>query len=382
LSTMSNSIALQADIGNLPSGSLDLLTKLNPLLKALSADNVYPLAVQQTEAIGSCFHINGDMAAKVPDLLVRSTSVRLQRLSYLAGWRAGDTASAMAQTAGGRAASLLSMVLVELYGQNLTGVLLEQLSSTILSPDRNDSSRSQLGEVAGKLHNKLGPLAFGSHLAFHVTRIREIYFHCGPSTPGTLLDNLSVETMAELLAALHIALHDESSILYVEGFQGLGPIVALVMALCPDDVMINIEDTIYSQGKRRSIVISLKAQNKTKFGLETIVRERQIWNDLVVPPKGRTGDDGSNGKRHSLWNLSMRLDGCLSDVLELALAAVPSQSSNDLRHTVVELTTAIVFSFTRDDLYPPIRGSEECLLPPDALSLSWDPAPRTEFEIG
>lgn len=363
---MSNSVALQADIGNIPSNTLGLLDNLTPLLKALSADNVQPLAVLQTEVIGNCFHINGDMAAKVPDLLVRSTSMRLQRLSYLAGWMAGDTASAMAQTAGGRAASLLSMVLVELYGQKLTGMLLEQLSSAILSPDRNHSSRAQLGEVAGKLHNKLAPLAFGSHLALHVTRIRQAYFLSEHTIPGTLLDNLSVETMAEFLAALHGALYEESSILYVEGFQGLGPVVALVMALCPDDVMINVENEILFQGERRSIVISLKTQSKTKFGLETIVREKQGWNELVLAPKGGSGI----GKRYGLSqydNLSMRLDRCLSDVLELTLAAIPSQSSNDLRHSVVELITAIVFSFTRDDLYPPIRSSEESLLPPNAF---------------
>src|SRR5437016_3105745 len=102
---MSNAVSLQADVSNIPSNSLAALGTLSPLLKALSADNVHPLAVLQTEAIGARFQINGVLAAKVPDLLVRSSSMRLQRLSQWVGWMAGDTASAMSQTAGGMAAS-------------------------------------------------------------------------------------------------------------------------------------------------------------------------------------------------------------------------------------------------------------------------------------
>jgi hypothetical protein len=98
---MPNAVAL--DVGNIPSNSVTLLSSLSPLLKALSADNVVPLTVVQAEALGACFHINGKFAARVPDLLVRSTSMRLQRLSMWVGWMAGDTASVLAPTAGGRA---------------------------------------------------------------------------------------------------------------------------------------------------------------------------------------------------------------------------------------------------------------------------------------
>ena len=44
---------------------------LLPVLQALSADNVNPLAVLQVEAIGSCFHLNSEFASKAPDLIAQ-----------------------------------------------------------------------------------------------------------------------------------------------------------------------------------------------------------------------------------------------------------------------------------------------------------------------
>src|SRR2546423_10823030 len=113
---MSQPPTLQVELGGIPSNSLMVLGALQPLLRALTADDVNPLAVLQVEAIGSCFHLNGFLAARVPDLLVRTKSLRLERISNWVGWQAHDTASAMAQTAGGRAASVLSLCLVETYG--------------------------------------------------------------------------------------------------------------------------------------------------------------------------------------------------------------------------------------------------------------------------
>jgi hypothetical protein len=100
---MSNGVSLQTDVGNLPNNTVAALRSISPFIRAVSADNVSALAVGQAEALGACFHLNGDLAGKVPDLLSRSTSYRLERLSHWIGWRAGDTASFMAQTAGGRA---------------------------------------------------------------------------------------------------------------------------------------------------------------------------------------------------------------------------------------------------------------------------------------
>lgn len=67
-STMADQVALQADVGNVSTNALAILAA-QPLLKALSADNINPLAVLQVQAIGNCFHSNGDWAVKLPDLL-------------------------------------------------------------------------------------------------------------------------------------------------------------------------------------------------------------------------------------------------------------------------------------------------------------------------
>src|SRR5438045_4363692 len=94
-----------------------------------------------------------------------------------------------------------------------------------------------------------------------------------------------METMAELLSALQAALQDESEMLYVEGFQGLGVIVAIIMALCPNDVLVNIEDVTLFQGERQSVVISIKLNTQTRFGLETIIRGAQVRNTFIGKPE-------------------------------------------------------------------------------------------------
>jgi hypothetical protein len=63
--------------------TLTALSSLQPLLKALSADDVHPLAVLQVEAPGSCFQLNGAVAGKISDLLTRSSSLRLE---ICCGW--------------------------------------------------------------------------------------------------------------------------------------------------------------------------------------------------------------------------------------------------------------------------------------------------------
>ena len=107
-------VAIQVDIGNIPSNAVATHSRSQSLIKATTADNVHPVAVQQLALLGSCFHINGSLAAQVPDLLVRSNSLRLQRLQHWVGWMVGDTALFMTQTVAGQAISLLSPALVEL----------------------------------------------------------------------------------------------------------------------------------------------------------------------------------------------------------------------------------------------------------------------------
>ena len=100
----------------------------------------------------------------------------------------------MAKTAGGRAASVLSLAVIELYKEDSAGDLLYQLSSKLLPAETNQSSRTQIGQVARTLGNKLAAFGFGNHLALHVTRVRQAYFDSGIEVPGNLIIFPTVET--------------------------------------------------------------------------------------------------------------------------------------------------------------------------------------------
>jgi len=183
----SDQVSLQADVGNVTNNTIALLGALSPLMQALSMDNVSPLAVVQVEALGACFHLNGELAGKVPDLLRRSADYRLERLVHAIGWRGNDTAFHMAKTSGGRAASVISLVVTELYSEVSAGDLLYQLSQKLLPAETNQSSKTQIGRVAGTLSNKLAAFGFGKHLGLHVTRVRQAYFGSGIEVPRDLL---------------------------------------------------------------------------------------------------------------------------------------------------------------------------------------------------
>ncbi|OCL07850.1 hypothetical protein AOQ84DRAFT_261608, partial [Glonium stellatum] len=241
-------------------GTIALLGSLAPILRAMTADSVTPLAVVQLEAIGRCFLISGPLAHQLPDALKRSRSVRLDRLGASIGWMAGDTTSTLAQTAGGQASALLTLALVEMFCRNLTGHLLFELSLKILPASHCFTSMSQLSDAAEIVSNKLKPLAFGQHYAYRLTRIRETYFQSGielpPSTSQSLLERLRVEAIVGLLDAAQQALQDETLMLYIEGFRGLGSIVALLMALCPNYTLLSVENGVIFRGEHQSIVIS------------------------------------------------------------------------------------------------------------------------------
>lgn len=78
---MSERVALQMDIRNLPSNILSTTGLAQTLLEVISTDNASPVAVLQTQSLGAYFHSNGPWAARLPDLLIRTSSVLLERLS-------------------------------------------------------------------------------------------------------------------------------------------------------------------------------------------------------------------------------------------------------------------------------------------------------------
>ncbi|KAF2964209.1 hypothetical protein GQX73_g9370 [Xylaria multiplex] len=360
---MAPNVALQADISQT---AIELLGTVTPILRALSSDNVHPLAVLQLDAIGSRFPISGPLAKQIPDALTRSSSVRLGRLQNLVGWMAGDTSAALCQSAGGQASALLTLCLVEMFCRNSTGHLLFDLSMRVLPKNRCLASMAQLSDLAEVVSNKLKPLAFGQHHAIQVTRIRETYLRSDielpPQTSASLLERLTIDSMVELLDAVQQALQDSTLLLYIEGFQGLGGVVSLLMALCPDDVTLLIEGEVIFQGQRRTIIISVKHEGKTLFGLEKIIHTKKSSphavtfrpNEFLAHPGGFSSYD----------HLTMEAKGCLFRMAE-QLLFVTKKPPQRVIASFVNLIGTIMLSFTGVDFGP---GSD---FPCDGLRLEF-----------
>jgi hypothetical protein len=334
MSDPSNSVSLQTDIENLPNNSVALLSAVAPIIQAISADNVSATAVIQVESLGSCFHLNGEWANTVPDFLTRVRSYRLKRLSHWVGWRAGDTASMMAQTSGGKAAAALCLVLVELYNQEKAGYILYELSALLLPQEKRVASMRQLGEVVTVLGNKLAAIGFGNHLASQVTRIRQTYFTAGLNVPPRLLEPQTAETTIEFLHCVSKALIEQHSMLYWEGCAGGAQLLSLVMALCPEDTTVAVENEIIHQGSRRSVMMSFVSAAKSAFWMESTLYDGVATGklpELVISHPELPFDPFS---RHlpplsgrPLGSPRFKWAGGLSDALEIQISSVFSDSS-------------------------------------------------------
>ncbi|KAI0410734.1 hypothetical protein F5X98DRAFT_384991 [Xylaria grammica] len=348
---MSTQISLQADLISCPRAAVDLLGSLTPVLQALSADGVNPLAVLQLEAIGCCFPISGPLASRIPDALTRCSSTRLGRLQTLVGWMANDTTATLAQTAGGQASALLTLGLVEMFCRNFTGHLLFELSLKILPPNRCLASMGQLSDVAEIVSNKLKPLAFGQHHATHVTRIRQAYHDSDitvpPVTSASLLDRLTVDSLVELLDAVQQAVRDSNIMVRIEGFRGLGGIVSLFMALCPDDVLLLVENGILFEGQRRSVTISVRQDLETSFHVEKIIRGSK--SSSALPVVFRLDEFlAQPGRLSSYDHLTMQMAGCMTRMVEQLLGAT-LRESDPVIVSFVNLIGGIMVSFTGAD---------------------------------
>ncbi|KAL7783809.1 hypothetical protein V8C37DRAFT_414650 [Trichoderma ceciliae] len=362
---MASQSAIQFDMSSIPQGAVSLLGALTPILKALSADSVNPLAVIQLEAIGHCFPMSGPLARKTPDALTRCGSVKLARLRTSIGWMAGDTTSALSQTAGGQSAALLTMCLVEMFCRNSTGHLLFDLSMKLLPTNQCLASMAQLSDLAEIVANKLQPLAFGQHHAIQVTRIREVYFNLGielpTSTLSSLLDRITVDSMVDLLSVVQQALREETSMAYIEGFQGLGGIVSLLMALCPDDILLLVENGIIFQGQRRSVVISVAREKTTSFSVEKILRETKSSSSQAAHFRS---DDflASPGRISSYEYLTMKTQGCLANMVDQLFSTFKLGSTRNVTASLATVVGEIMCSFTGGDFGPHSQFPEAGLL--------------------
>jgi hypothetical protein len=195
LSTMSDQVQLQSDIGAL---GLRGLGAFSSLLAALSADNISPMAILQMEELGSAFNVNGSFAAKVPESLTRFSSYPLGRLALAVGWRRGDSASLLAQSAGGQAISLLSVCLANIYRAEAVGQILAGPCYKLLPKTFPVASVAHLADVAALLASKLNRLGFGNTLAEQAVRVLSAYENLGIGPPKDLLETPSTESKVEI----------------------------------------------------------------------------------------------------------------------------------------------------------------------------------------
>lgn len=354
---MAGQISLQADIGNASANALTILGAAQPLLKALSADNVSPLALLQAQALGGCFHSNGEWAAKLPDLLARAPSVRLERISAWIGWQKGDTASYMSRTSGGRTASLLCLFLGNLYSKERCGMLLYNLSNSILPRDERNASIAQLADINECLASKLSSLGFGNLLATHLTRIRQCFFATGSKIPSDLALIPTEETMTEFLIMLQKALQNEDLILSFTGSRGAGPLLASVMCLCPEDVVINVEGELVQQDQRCSILFSITQEHgQPYFCLESKLRNNS--SDF----RHRFVD--TLGELDQMKNLRFEWPGWLSCCLSIAFSEAGARCENNVQQALANLIAASALTLGGDDLY---KGYNKKKLPSEGL---------------
>jgi hypothetical protein len=286
---MPENVAVQLDIGNLPANALATLKLTQGLLKAVSPDNVNPLAVAQIQALGACFSSNGPWAAKLPDLLTRAPSMRLERLSNWVGWMKGDTASSMSETAGGRTASLICLALGSIFQKDECGTILYEVSKKVLPADAQNSSAAQLAEVCCCLEQKLNSLGFGNLLATELTRLRQSFFESDSTVPTDLADTPTVETICKFFIDLHQALRIENATLRYSGSKAAGIFISITQCICPDDVRIEVDGKIIASGQRDSITFSV-SKSPTSPRASDFWIESNMFNKPLIEGLRRLAD--------------------------------------------------------------------------------------------
>lgn len=217
---------------------------------------------------------NGAYAEKVKTLLQRCRNVRLDNLALSVGRRKNDSASLMAESAGGQAVALLSMCLMNLFKHSDAGLVMARLCSKLLSASMNLASVSRLSDVAKLLAGKLDTLGFGNLLASEVTKIHKVYVALDLNAPEDLLEPLDVESTTELLIFISRALREEGKLCRVTGSHGMGHILGLVQALFPRVTALTVEGTVIQSiedPKVRIEITSCSCCEPTRIHLETVI---------------------------------------------------------------------------------------------------------------
>src|SRR5271155_388940 len=132
--------------------------------------------------------------------------------------------------------------------------------------------------------------------------------------------------------------------LYVQGCKGVGNMLAIAMALCPDDCLVTVENEVIFQGARRSVVFDIQSTPKTQFSIESILYSGgKLRNDPRIVSV-------QSGRKLFHSGISLKWDGCLADALDLALATVGAKFTLPVRIACVELISTIITSVSGTDL--------------------------------
>ena len=312
---MAGAIQGQADVGAL---SLQGLGAFSTVLATLSADNVAPVAMIQLEQLGSMLPTNGDYAERVKSLLQRCSNVRLDRLTPLLGWRKNDSASLMANTAGGQAVALLSMCLVNLFKASDVGCIFSRLCSDLFSGSMKRTSIasvSQMADAAVLLTGKLDTLGWGNILAREIWKIYRAYEALGKDPPRGLLEQLNVEYVIELLVNVSRALCEEEKICRISGSWGMGHVLGLVQVLFPRSTMVTVESTVLQNVENLVIKLEFQTQNSddpTLIHLETRISGLFSTIELLKIERSMSVEWADLHYR-------FRWDGWLADLIEIRL---------------------------------------------------------------
>jgi hypothetical protein len=255
------------------------LGAFSSILAILSTDRVAPAAMLQMQRLGTFFPINGPKAARVPGLLQRCNSIRLDRLSLAIGWRKGDSASLMSETAGGQAVSLLCACILSIFNDEDSSTILSYLCMRLLPPGTACASMSQLYDVATILSSKLDALGFGTFLAEQTIRVCKVYEQLDMRVPNGLLESFSLDSAVDILYSISRAVREPDVLVRISGTSGMGYIIAFIMTLFPEDCLIIVEGVIINSGVRQVIVIELNAtanqECPTQISIEKILERKE-----------------------------------------------------------------------------------------------------------
>jgi hypothetical protein len=199
--------------------------------------------------------------------------------------------------------------------------------------------------VSQDLAAKLAAIGFGNHWATVDTRLRDAYGNMDVTTiPIKFFGIPTQETITSFWHGLSVALAEDESILRIEGCKGIGYILSLLLALCPEDFCVYQDDKHFFDDERLNIVVVIGNDGKDLFKIEKLIN----WSKPAV--KGILSSvatyPGIQHEPHSL-----RWEGHLADQLTLWCAGINVGCTTEITTTDVELIWMIANTIYGDALY-------------------------------